>query len=36
NEIDIKVNLGVGKGRAIVYTIDLTHQYISINADYRS
>lgn len=34
--IDIKVNLGVGKGSSKVYTVDLTHEYISINADYRS
>ena len=35
-EIDIKVHVGVGKGRAQVWTCDLTHGYISINADYRS
>ena len=35
-EIDIAVDLGVGRGRAIVWTCDLTHGYISINADYRS
>jgi len=36
DEIEIKVNLGLGTGRAIVYTCDLTHAYIDINADYRS
>ena len=35
-EIDIAVDLGLGQGRATVWTCDLTHGYISINADYRS
>ncbi len=35
-EIDIGVDLGIGEGRATVWTCDLTHGYISINADYRS
>lgn len=35
-EIDIVVDLGIGNGRATVWTCDLTHGYISINADYRS
>ena len=35
-EIDIGVDLGLGGGRATVWTCDLTHGYISINADYRS
>ncbi len=35
-EIHIAVDVGVGKGRATVWTCDLTHGYISINADYRS
>lgn len=35
-EIDIQVDLGLGEGRATVWTCDLTHGYISINADYRS
>ena len=36
-EIDIRVDVGVGgTGRATVYASDLTHGYISINADYRS
>ncbi len=34
--IDIGVDLGLGDGRATVWTCDLTHGYISINADYRS
>ena len=35
-EIAIAVDVGVGKGRARVWTCDLTHGYIDINADYRS
>ncbi|TNE47266.1 MAG: bifunctional glutamate N-acetyltransferase/amino-acid acetyltransferase ArgJ [Sphingomonadales bacterium] len=35
-EVDITVDLGLGSGRATVWTCDLTHGYISINADYRS
>jgi len=34
--IPIKVSLGIGNGKATVWTCDLTHQYIEINADYRS
>ncbi len=35
-EVRITVDLGLGQGRARVWTCDLTHGYISINADYRS
>lgn len=35
-EIDIAVDVGIGKGKATVWTCDLTHGYIDINADYRS
>jgi len=35
-DIDLAVDLGIGEGRATVWTCDLTHCYISINADYRS
>jgi glutamate N-acetyltransferase / amino-acid N-acetyltransferase len=35
-EIDIGVDIGLGSGRATIWTCDLTHGYISINADYRS
>jgi glutamate N-acetyltransferase/amino-acid N-acetyltransferase len=35
-EIEIGVDLALGEGRATVWTCDLTHGYISINADYRS
>ena len=32
----IGVDIGLGTGKATVWTCDLTHGYISINADYRS
>jgi glutamate N-acetyltransferase/amino-acid N-acetyltransferase len=35
-EIEIGVDLGLGSGASTVWTCDLTHQYITINADYRS
>ncbi|WP_420327351.1 bifunctional glutamate N-acetyltransferase/amino-acid acetyltransferase ArgJ [Mameliella sp.] len=35
-EIDINVDIGLGAGQATVWTCDLTHGYIQINADYRS
>ena len=35
-EFTVSVDLGIGRGTATVYTSDLTHEYISINADYRS
>ena len=34
--VDIEVNLNIGSGSYTVYTCDLTHDYIDINADYRS
>ena len=36
HEVTIEVDLGLGDGSATVWTCDLTHGYISINADYRS
>ncbi len=35
-DIAIAVDIGLGNGRATVWTCDLTHGYIAINADYRS
>ncbi len=35
-DVRIGVDIGLGDGRATVWTCDLTHGYISINADYRS
>ena len=36
SEIDIRVDVGIGTGSATVWTCDLTHAYIDINAGYRS
>ena len=36
SDIVIEIDVGVGKGSARVWTCDLTHAYIDINADYRS
>ncbi|NNC38424.1 MAG: bifunctional glutamate N-acetyltransferase/amino-acid acetyltransferase ArgJ [Hyphomonadaceae bacterium] len=36
NEIEICVNVGLGQGKFTVWTCDLTHGYIDINADYRT
>jgi glutamate N-acetyltransferase/amino-acid N-acetyltransferase len=35
-ELIVAVDMGLGNGEATVWTCDLTHQYITINADYRS
>lgn len=34
--IAIRADVGIASGKATVWTCDLTHGYISINADYRS
>ena len=34
--IDIRIELGLGKGQFTVYTCDLTKEYVEINGDYRS
>ena len=36
SDIELAADVGVGRGRATVWTCDLTHGYIDINADYRS
>ena len=36
DEIEIRVDLGLGDGRDTVYTCDLTKEYVAINGDYRS
>lgn len=36
SDIGIRVVLGRGKAKATVWTCDLSHDYVSINADYRS
>ena len=35
-EITIAIQLGLGEGEATIWTCDLSHDYVSINADYRS
>ncbi len=35
-EVKITVDIGLGQGKARVWGCDLTHEYIAINADYRS
>ena len=35
-EIPVRVDVGVGKGRATVWTCDLTKEYVAISGDYRS
>jgi len=36
DEIAVRVDLGRGTARATVWTCDFSHDYVSINADYRS
>ena len=36
SEIVVRVDLGRGSADATVWTCDLSHDYVSINADYRS
>jgi glutamate N-acetyltransferase/amino-acid N-acetyltransferase len=36
HEVEIAIELGIGKGASRVWTCDLTHGYIDINASYRS
>ncbi len=36
DEIDILIDIGLGKGHAKVWTCDLTKEYVAINGDYRS
>ena len=35
-ELELTVDVGVGRGSATVWTCDLTKEYVAINADYRS
>jgi glutamate N-acetyltransferase/amino-acid N-acetyltransferase len=34
--ITLRVDLGLGKGKATAWTCDLTKGYVEINGDYRS
>jgi glutamate N-acetyltransferase/amino-acid N-acetyltransferase len=36
HEIEITVDIGLGKGKGTAWTCDLTHGYIDINGSYRS
>ena len=36
DDIELRVDVGVGDGRATIWTCDLTHGYIDINAGYRT
>jgi glutamate N-acetyltransferase / amino-acid N-acetyltransferase len=36
DKIEITANLNIGRGRATVWTCDLTKEYVAINGDYRS
>ena len=35
-QIGIRVDIGLGRGKATVWTCDLTKEYVAINGDYRS
>ena len=35
-DIPVRVEIGLGKGKATVWTCDLTKEYVEINGDYRS
>lgn len=35
-EIDVRLELGLGAGSATVWTSDLSHEYVTINGDYRT
>lgn len=35
-DLVLNVDLGLGKGKSVIWTCDLTNRYIEINADYRS
>jgi glutamate N-acetyltransferase/amino-acid N-acetyltransferase len=36
DEVAIRVDLSIGRGKATVWTCDLTKEYVAINGDYRS
>ncbi len=35
-ELEVGIDVGVGRGRAVMWTCDLTTRYVAINGDYRS
>ena len=34
--VSIEVDLGIGLSEAVILGSDLTHEYVTVNADYRS
>ncbi len=36
NELEVTVDVGMGRGFASMWTCDLTKRYVEINGDYRS
>ena len=36
SDIVVRADIGLGAGKARVWTCDLTKEYIAINGDYRS
>jgi glutamate N-acetyltransferase/amino-acid N-acetyltransferase len=36
SEVEVSVHLGVGRGKAVVWTCDLTYDYVRINAEYTT
>jgi len=36
DEIEVRVTIGRGAASATIWTCDFSHDYVSINADYRS
>ena len=36
SDITVRVNLGMGEHQASIYTSDLSHDYVTINAEYRT
>jgi glutamate N-acetyltransferase/amino-acid N-acetyltransferase len=35
-ELEVSVDVGVGRASAVIWTCDLTKRYVEINGDYRS
>jgi glutamate N-acetyltransferase/amino-acid N-acetyltransferase len=35
-EFKVHLEMGLGDGQTTVWTCDLTHEYVTINADYRT
>ncbi len=35
-DINLHLSIGIGTGETIIWTCDLTHDYVTINADYRT